>query len=820
MPKLTWQEGGQERSVDVGDSCSIGRVEGNTIVLPDETGCSRKHCQIINLGKAFELSDLGSTNGTRVNGKPVKRHKLAHGDRIRIGETELAWADPSSAAADDEIQIEDEISLEEPAARPGGVPQAGSDCYLVYAGGDRDGQKVLLDKGRVTFGRKGTNTVHLDDTMVSGYHCEIAKEGGAYVLRDLGSTNGTLLDGDPVTEIALQHGNRIRVGNTRLVFVDPTVAGFEKAMSAVDDLGGEWGLLRAEMDLDRVQRARRSQLVSIVGMFAVVGILGFVFLSNPELLRGGDTTVKLEEIAGNKVADFSFESGGVGWAPASGSPAVRSVETGEGKQGTSFLRVTRDGPKGPPAVVHNTADEITIRPNRVYEVGGHVRTSGGAAASVRVHWLGPDGNPLGIAATPVGDGSAWTRVDTRVRSPSDAGKARIELVNAASGQADFDDVFFVESDASAGIEVTDGAIAIQATPAGSITVLRAGEPLLADLGVVAGAIPADADASSPRGGRAGGTSAASSTIDGGVKVSGQVYDHLTDGMRDFEITVVASEGRYLDFSGTLPEGAGLVGTLRSVYVTEGMSVWTGTGRSFRLSETRIIPNTERALLGNRQPFFLRGKADGQVFGSALFLTAVGHELALGKGSGEFAIRMDVDSEAIQTRRREALTKAQQEEAAKRLGSAVAWYRAASTAFAEGSSQSTEAQQKADAIEKQGRDAVTALTRQVDQALAFRHLGDLESAKAQADALTASFEGHEVAAAAAEQAARVEAELAGLRAAALAVKAQPMLRRAEDYLQQGQKALAQAFLEDVVKRFDGTEAATKAARMLQDLGQGR
>ena len=53
MPKLTWTAGGERKSVDVTDSCSIGRVPENTVALPDEAGASRRHCQILKIRDGF-----------------------------------------------------------------------------------------------------------------------------------------------------------------------------------------------------------------------------------------------------------------------------------------------------------------------------------------------------------------------------------------------------------------------------------------------------------------------------------------------------------------------------------------------------------------------------------------------------------------------------------------------------------------------------------------------------------------------------------------------------------------------------------------------
>ena len=54
------------------DSVTIGRAPENTIPV-DDVGCSRRHCQILRISSGFEITDLKSRNGTKVNG--VKRER-------------------------------------------------------------------------------------------------------------------------------------------------------------------------------------------------------------------------------------------------------------------------------------------------------------------------------------------------------------------------------------------------------------------------------------------------------------------------------------------------------------------------------------------------------------------------------------------------------------------------------------------------------------------------------------------------------------------------------------------------------------------------
>lgn len=69
-----------------------------------------------------------------------------------------------------------------------------------------------LTEELITVGRAPDNVVVLDDPSVSGRHAEIRLVGETYHLKDVGSTNGTRVNGIPSTETALRFGDRIRFG--------------------------------------------------------------------------------------------------------------------------------------------------------------------------------------------------------------------------------------------------------------------------------------------------------------------------------------------------------------------------------------------------------------------------------------------------------------------------------------------------------------------------------------------------------------------------------------------------------------------------------
>lgn len=84
----------------------------------------------------------------------------------------------------------------------------------------KTGQRVPLKSRKVKIGRGPSNQVIIaDDTFTSRHHAWITYEEGEFWLEDLGSTNGTLLNGHPVVKrLLLSSGDKIRVGRTELTF--------------------------------------------------------------------------------------------------------------------------------------------------------------------------------------------------------------------------------------------------------------------------------------------------------------------------------------------------------------------------------------------------------------------------------------------------------------------------------------------------------------------------------------------------------------------------------------------------------------------------
>jgi Protein of unknown function (DUF3662)/FHA domain len=103
-------------------------------------------------------------------------------------------------------------SAEQPAVPAGGGPGS---AVLVLPDGEK---RYQLNTDRAVIGRLQGSEVEIQDPGASRRHAEIRRQGPDFVVVDLGSTNGTLVNDQPVAEATLEDGDRITIGRTVLEF--------------------------------------------------------------------------------------------------------------------------------------------------------------------------------------------------------------------------------------------------------------------------------------------------------------------------------------------------------------------------------------------------------------------------------------------------------------------------------------------------------------------------------------------------------------------------------------------------------------------------
>ena len=102
-------------------------------------------------------------------------------------------------------------------------------AYLQILTGPDKGQKHEIDRDRVIIGRSHDNLICVDTPSASGKHCEVARDGRKFTLRDLDSTNVTRLNDVKVKEYRLSPKDVITVGDIQIRFDGPDIEAADTA---------------------------------------------------------------------------------------------------------------------------------------------------------------------------------------------------------------------------------------------------------------------------------------------------------------------------------------------------------------------------------------------------------------------------------------------------------------------------------------------------------------------------------------------------------------------------------------------------------------
>jgi pSer/pThr/pTyr-binding forkhead associated (FHA) protein len=180
-----------ERFVVQGSEVVLGREPGLAVTVPLD-GVSRRHAKITFDGKAYRISNL-SPAGTFLNGNLVVSERLAHLDVITLGK---------------KVDILFLLRAEEGPTATEGIVRAA----LVPEGADATPHEIAL--GEILIGRSSANNVVAEESgAVSKVHARIERSPQQLVLRDLGSSNGTYVNGERVMTALLRDGDVISLAN-------------------------------------------------------------------------------------------------------------------------------------------------------------------------------------------------------------------------------------------------------------------------------------------------------------------------------------------------------------------------------------------------------------------------------------------------------------------------------------------------------------------------------------------------------------------------------------------------------------------------------
>lgn len=105
----------------VGKKLTIGRAPTNTIILESDS-VSRSHAAIYTENNALVIEDLDSKNGVFINGRQIRKHTLASGDKIKIGTTIMEYLEVNPAEAKQEESQDNEIGMASPQKKKFNLP--------------------------------------------------------------------------------------------------------------------------------------------------------------------------------------------------------------------------------------------------------------------------------------------------------------------------------------------------------------------------------------------------------------------------------------------------------------------------------------------------------------------------------------------------------------------------------------------------------------------------------------------------------------------------------------------------------------------------
>ena len=208
------------------DKIVFGREQACQVCLPQQA-VSRNHARITRDGGLFFLEDMGSSFGTRLNGKLLPRGEkrlLRNGDTIVIAQYDIVF-DHVTEAPKGEAEDSDSTSaisrqVMKDALR--GLSKTEAPSFRVM-NGPREGQRIEIPAAHeIVFGRDDDVDVMLKDDLVSRRHAKVRRDWSGTHVEDLNSRNGIKVNKKKISRRTLRDRDELEIGAIRLLYLDPS----------------------------------------------------------------------------------------------------------------------------------------------------------------------------------------------------------------------------------------------------------------------------------------------------------------------------------------------------------------------------------------------------------------------------------------------------------------------------------------------------------------------------------------------------------------------------------------------------------------------
>lgn len=210
---------------------SIGRASTSDIQVSDSK-VSRSHTRIECGAEGCFAVDLGSVNGTKVNGAAIQRALLITGDKLTIGSATLVFGAPEEAEDIGLTRLDSPADVESTILQASLTTRIGETSKprlaIHYRG--RTWQ-APLDAAVTSIGRRADNDIVIDSPKASRFHARIERVAEGFTVEDLKSDNGTWIGSERISRHILADGDTVRIGGAKLIYK----AGFvEEDLTMID----------------------------------------------------------------------------------------------------------------------------------------------------------------------------------------------------------------------------------------------------------------------------------------------------------------------------------------------------------------------------------------------------------------------------------------------------------------------------------------------------------------------------------------------------------------------------------------------------------
>lgn len=186
---------------------TLGRRPYNDIVI-DNLAVSGEHAVLHMVGHDVEIEDVGSTNGTYVNARAVKRQELRNGDTVEVGKYKIRFLQDADGPNFEKTMVFKPGMVPPPVAAARPAVAAPVSAVIRVMSGAAAGREVSLQKVVTTIGKPGVAVA------------SITKRHQGFVLShvegpDMPLLNGTAIGSSPVP---LKNGDRLELAGTEMQF--------------------------------------------------------------------------------------------------------------------------------------------------------------------------------------------------------------------------------------------------------------------------------------------------------------------------------------------------------------------------------------------------------------------------------------------------------------------------------------------------------------------------------------------------------------------------------------------------------------------------